>query len=78
VAVEEPAKSESNKLFSGRKYLDDTDHFLDYLAYMAEVAKEEGTLDGLPVQLNNMDEKEASRLTILVCQQRKRPITYQL
>jgi hypothetical protein len=45
---------------------------------MAEVAKEEGTLDGLPVQLNNMDEKEASRLTILVCQQRKRPITYQL
>ncbi|KAK1653678.1 hypothetical protein QYE76_071483 [Lolium multiflorum] len=55
-----------------------TDHFLDYVAYMAEVAKEEGTLDRLPVQLNNMDEKEAWRLTILVCQQRKPPTTYQL
>jgi hypothetical protein len=54
VVAEEPPKPERelflDKEISGKETRDDTDDFVGYLAYMAEVAKEEGTLDRLPAQ----------------------------
>jgi fumarate hydratase class II len=35
-------------------------NYLNYLAYMAEVAKEEGTLDRLPVQPNDINNKASN------------------
>jgi hypothetical protein len=38
---------------------------------MAEVAKEEGTVELLPVQPENINDEETMRLTVLVSQQPK-------
>jgi hypothetical protein len=72
VTAEAPPKPERELFIGeeirGQEIQDDTNNFLGYLAYMAKVAKEEGTLDQLTVQPDNMDEEKAKRLAILVSQ----------
>jgi hypothetical protein len=54
MAVEEPPKLE-RELFFSEEILYDTENYLGYLVYVAEVAKEEGTLDRLPVDACKMN-----------------------
>jgi hypothetical protein len=75
--LEKPPKPK-RELFSGENIpgeetWNDTDDYLDHLAYVAEVAKEEGTVGQLPVQPDDINDEEAMRLALLVSQQLETP-----
>jgi hypothetical protein len=57
------------ELFLGEEIWDGTDDCLGHLAYMDEVANEEGTLDRLQIQLDDIHNEEATKFAFLVSQQ---------
>jgi hypothetical protein len=73
VAAKEPPKPERELFFGedipGEETHDDIYDYLGYLTYMAEVAKEEGSAEQLPVHPENINNEGVMRLAVLVSQQ---------